>query len=149
MSDNQHSQEERDAFKAEFEHPAIIAQSIAAALAQHHEIYLADDKFVMKFTDFNDEENGLDNLKENTESFTTDITLKRYTNDRSELEISIPNNQALFIRIPAKFFSAAVNDFKKLGDEKKKVTLDLRFRDQESIQLSSEFYFSFEDHIND
>ncbi|PIG96377.1 hypothetical protein CS542_08910 [Pedobacter sp. IW39] len=55
MKENEYTQEERNAFKEEIERTAILEQSITNVLSQHHEVYLADDKFVLNFTDFQGE----------------------------------------------------------------------------------------------
>jgi len=131
-------------FKEEFERIPKLEESIKDAIQQYEEIYLAGNKLVFTFGNYARVAEGIGSLQKNSESFTTTITLKDYGETR-HLEIEIPQNEAIFVRIQGeKIHGLAMRGFKAVPIGKKKLDLDFSFNDHPSISLKGEFYFSYE-----
>jgi len=131
-------------FKEEFERIPKLEESIKDAIQQYEEVYLAGNKLVFRFGDYDRVSEGIESFRENSKSFTTTITLKDYGETR-HLEIEIPQNEAIFVRISGeKIHGLAMRGFKALPIGRKKLDLDFSFKDHPSISLQGEFYFSYE-----
>jgi hypothetical protein len=139
--DNDISPEE---FKEEFERIPKLEASIKDALEQYKEIYIAGDKLVFTFNDQKKVEKGIQLLKDSAATFTTNITLKDY-GEVSHLEIHIPENEAIFVRLSGeKIHSLAMMGFKSLPSEPKKISIDFSIIDHATVSIQDEIYLAYE-----